>query len=142
MLMGKLAFCPKCYRQIPVDAEVCPYCRTSLYEWAKKTYSQRLIDALGHPLDDVRMRAIIALGLRGEKVAEQPLIDCALRHQIDILEGLEIVNSLRLIRDKGSDDTALRTLSVRHPARAVRAAAAESLSKAPSWQKRDTVIRD
>jgi Uncharacterised protein family UPF0547 len=70
--MEDLAFCPKCYRQIPVDAEVCPYCGTSVHEWAKKIYSQRLIDALGHPLDDVRMRAIIALGLRSEGCREAP----------------------------------------------------------------------
>jgi hypothetical protein len=69
-----------------------------VHEWTKKIYSQRLIDALGHPLDDVRMRAIITLGLRSEKAAEKPLIDCALRQPIDVIEGLEIVNSLRTAR--------------------------------------------
>lgn len=134
--MEELAYCPKCYRQIPAHAEVCPHCRASCRDWEEKTYSQRLIDALGHPLADVRMRAIIALGLRGDKAAEAPLVACALRHPIDVVEGLEIVNSLRLIRDKGSDDGALRTLSASHPARAVRTAADEILRALPSWQRR------
>jgi hypothetical protein len=130
----ELAFCPKCYRQISVHAEICPYCHALVGEWEKKSYTQRLIDALGHPLADVRIRAIIALGLRGERVAEKPLVECALRHPIDVIEGLEIVNSLRLIRQKYQDDTALRNLCAHHPARAVRAAANEILCGLAIWQ--------
>lgn len=133
--MEELAFCPKCYRQIPAHAGLCPHCHASLCEWEKKTYSQRLIDALGHPLADVRMRAIIALGLRGDKAAEARLVDCALQHPIDIVEGLEIVNSLRLIRDKESGDSWLQILADRHPARAVRTAAAGILRELPLWQR-------
>jgi HEAT repeat protein len=121
--------------------EICPHCHASLRQWEKKTYSQRLIEALEHPLSEVRMRAIIALGWRGEKAAEKPLVDCALRHPIDVVEGLEIVNSLRLIRDKRSDDTALRILSLNHPARAVRSAAAENLPKLPLWRGRANFIQ-
>jgi HEAT repeat protein len=133
--MEELAFCPECYRQIPAHARVCPHCHASLHDWEEKTYSLRLIHALNHPLAEVRMRAIIALGLRGEKGAEAPLVDCALRHPVDVVEGLEIVNSLRLIRDKHSDGNALRTLSAQHPARAVRIAAGEILRELPSWQR-------
>lgn len=129
----ELALCPKCYQQIPVRAEACPYCNALVAEWEKKPYTQRLIDALDHPLADVRMRAIIALGLRGEKAAEAPLVDCALRHPIDVIEGLEIVKSLRLIRQKHKDDTALRNLCAHHPARAVRAAANEILCGSAIW---------
>lgn len=127
--MQELAFCPNCYARIPLDAGICPHCRTSLRDWQEKTYVERLIEALGHPLSEVRMRAIIALGWRGECAAQKRLVSCALRHPIDVIEGLEIVNSLCLIWGNGSDDTALRILSLRHPARAVRAKAAESLTK-------------
>jgi ribosomal protein L32 len=44
--MEELEFCPKCYLQIPAHAEICPHCGTLLSDWEKKTYSQRLSDAL------------------------------------------------------------------------------------------------
>jgi hypothetical protein len=55
---------------------------------------------------------------------------------------MEIVNSLRLIRDKGSDDTALGDLIHHHPARAVRIAAHEILQKLPTSQRGETAIHD
>ena len=64
--MRELAFCPNCYARIPIDAAICPHCHTSLRDWQEKTYADCLIDALQHPLSEVRMRAIIALGWRGE----------------------------------------------------------------------------
>jgi hypothetical protein len=51
---------------------------------------------------------------------------------------LEIINSLRLIRRKGSDDTALRTLFVHHPARAVRTVAPEILRDVLSRKDKTT----
>jgi hypothetical protein len=75
------------------------------------------------------MRVIIALGLLREKWAEAALVECALRHPIDVVEGLEIVNSLRLIAEGGSGLTALRTLVDKHPARPVRRAAREAIAK-------------
>lgn len=61
--MEELAFCPGCYRRIPLHLETCPHCGVSLRGFEAKSYSDRLISALGHPLADVSMRAIIALGL-------------------------------------------------------------------------------
>jgi HEAT repeat protein len=98
---------------------------------AGKNYAERLIEVLRHPLSEVRMRAIIALGWRGERAAERPLVDCALRHPIDVIEGLEIANSLRLIRNSGSDDTWLQILTVHHSAQAVRTMSAEILRELP-----------
>ncbi len=140
--MRQLAFCPNCYARILIDAAICPHCRATLSDWQEKTYPDRLIDALGYPLSEVRMRAIIALGWRKERTAEKPLVDCALRHPIDVIEGLEIVNSLNLIRDSGSDDTALRFLSLHHAARAVRSMAAEILRELPLWQRRGNLVHD
>ncbi|MGO9234687.1 MAG: HEAT repeat domain-containing protein [Methylocella sp.] len=140
--MQELAFCPNCHARIPLDAAICPHCRTSLREWQEKTYVDRLIGALRHPLSEVRMRAIIALGWRGERAAEKPLVECTLRHPIDVVEGLEIVNSLRLIRDNGSDDTELRHLSLHHAARAVRSRSAEILRELPLWQRRGNSIHN
>jgi hypothetical protein len=122
-------FCPTCYSQIPIDAVVCPHCGGSLAEWRCRDYADKLISALHHPLADVRMRVIIALGLQRERRAAQALLDCALRHPTDVVEGVEIVNSLRLIAEQGSDPSALRTLAVRHPAHPVRRAAQAAIDK-------------
>jgi predicted nucleic acid-binding Zn ribbon protein len=119
------AFCPACYSEIPAAAVVCPYCGASLEEWQRRSYAEKLL----HPLADVRMRVIIALGLLREKWAEAALVECALRHPIDVVEGHEIVNSLRLIAEGGSGLTALRTLVDKHPARPVRRAAREAIAK-------------
>jgi hypothetical protein len=35
--------------------------------------------AFEHPLSEVQMRAVIALGWKSEKAAERTLVDCALR---------------------------------------------------------------
>jgi hypothetical protein len=59
-----------------------------------------------------------------------------------VIEGLEIVNSLRLIRDCGSDDTALWHLSHYHAARAVRTMAAAILREFPLWQKGANLAHD
>jgi hypothetical protein len=112
-----------------VVAEACPHCGASLEEWRHRSYAEKLIAALHHPLADVRMRVIIALGLQRENRAEQALIECALRHPIDVVEGLEIVNSLRLIADRGSVSTPLLTLADTRPARPVRRAAREAIAK-------------
>jgi len=52
------------------------------------------------------------------------------------------VNSLRLIRDKGSDDSWLQILVDRHPARVVRTTAAAILRELPFWRTHDKLIHD
>lgn len=73
------------------------------------------------------MRAILSLGWRGEAEAAQPLAECALRHPTDVVEGLQVVESLDGIRDAPTRERALRTLATAHPARAVRSAAQRRL---------------
>jgi len=90
------AYCFHCFAELSVSCEVCPYCGANPAELSGN-YVQRLIHALYHPLADVRMRAIIALGLKGETQTTGELANCALRHPIDVIEGLEIVRSLKQI---------------------------------------------
>lgn len=126
--VGKeLAFCPRCYASIPVSADTCKFCGADLEEWRAQDYADRLIHALGHPLDDVRMRAIIALAWRREEKAERALVECALRHPLDVVEGLEIVESLRLIGETVGQSDGLRSLARDHPAKPVREAARAAL---------------
>lgn len=64
------------------------------------------------------MRAILALGLRGETNAGDALVECALRHPGDVVEGLAVVATLIRLGDSGRD--ALARLGESHPAHVVR----------------------
>jgi hypothetical protein len=106
-----IAFCPMCFAELPATAETCRRCGSSLRTWHEKPYAERLTLALRHPVADIRMRAILVLGLRREKGAAAALVDCAMRHPTDVTQGLEIVNSLRAISEAGGDRRALQALA-------------------------------
>jgi HEAT repeats len=122
-----VVFCPHCYALITAGDAWCPVCGADLHDWHPKSYAERLILALNHPLADVRMRAIIALGLRRERAAEQALVACALRHPHDVVAGLEIINSLGLLRDGAKAKRGLSRLIRMHPARLIKEAAQSAL---------------
>ena len=127
-MAAQQSYCPVCAAPIGHDARNCPRCKADIDEWDSKNFVEKLIEALRHPLSEVRMRAIIVLGNRQERTAEQPLVDCAFAHPQDVVQGLEIVNSLRLIRKADLPSTALERLAKDHPARAVRKAAERALA--------------
>lgn len=91
-------------------------CGADISALSERDYNEKLIHALHHPLSDIRLRAIIALGLRGDAGAARALVECALRHPSDVVEGLEIINSLRQIRSATIRRQALKELAERHPA--------------------------
>ena len=96
--------------------------------YSAQSYRVRLKLALLHPLADVRMRAIIALGWRGESETADDLVACALRHPSDVVEGLEIVHSLAQIGNAEVRRIALSDLQARHSAHAVREGAGAALA--------------
>lgn len=59
-------FCPACFAPLAQEADTCPACGARMVDISSRDYRAKLVHALQHPLADVRMRAIIALGLRGE----------------------------------------------------------------------------
>lgn len=73
------------------------------------------------------MRAVIALGLRGEPETVDALIECALRHPTDVVAGQEIVRGLARMKNARVRQTALAALKTHHPARVVREAARRAL---------------
>lgn len=121
-------YCPACFAQIPAEAAACPACGQDLARLSHRDYREKLLAALHHPLADVRLRAIIALGWRREPEAAQALAECALRHPIDVVQGLEVVESLRII-DGDPGREALERLARDHPAHAVRARAEEARTR-------------
>lgn len=122
-------FCPACFAPLAQEADVCPACGARMAELSGRDYREKLVHALLHPLADVRMRAIIALGLRGEPETVEALVECALRHPIDVVAGQEIVHSLVQVKGTGVRQTALATLKARHSARAVRKGAERALTE-------------
>lgn len=123
------SYCPVCAALMGSDAKSCPRCKADIEEWDRKNFVEKLIGALKHPLTDVRMRAIVVLGKRREKAAEDVLTDCAFAYPKDVVQGIEIVNSLRRIRDGDPPSGALEKIAKGHPARAVRKAAEGALSQ-------------
>jgi len=67
-------FCPNCFDEIKPDAEICQSFSISIKEWmAQKSYTERLIHALNHPIAEVRRGSIISLGKLKEIKAAIPL---------------------------------------------------------------------
>lgn len=124
--------CPACFRLISTTASVCPDCGADIDALSVRDYRDKLLAALAHPLDDVRMRAILALGWRGEPDTADALADCALRHPMDVVEGLAVVDALTRLGKPGRD--AMARLAESRPAHAVREAARRAL-KAPPIQE-------
>ena len=129
MTNARAIYCTNCFSLIPAEAETCPVCGERLARLSAQDYRVKLLHALDHPLDDVRMRAIIALGLRRETATAQPLAECALRHPIDVVVGMEIVKALKHFPASAERRRALETLAQSHAAHAVRAEAAAVLEQ-------------
>lgn len=119
-------FCPSCFAKLDAEADACPECGARMEGLSARDYRDKLLCALHHPLAEVRMRAIIALGLRAEPETAEALVACAFRHPTDVTAGLEIIARLRTWPEGPLRDGALRALS-RHPSRLVVKAAERSL---------------
>lgn len=122
-------YCQNCFALVAAQIEICPWCGGDPVRLSAQDYLEKLLHALLHPLDDVRMRAIIALGLRHEAEAAFPLAECALRHPLNIEEGLEVIKALAYAGFISGDLSALEMLAGRHPAHAVREAAKNQLNE-------------
>ncbi len=122
-------YCTWCFAEIPLDAKVCPDCGTNLDDYARHTpYPDRLIHALHHPLSETRMGAIIALGKQADPHTIGALTDCALEHDGDVIEGLEILHSLsEMPAGHPLLKAGLERLAEQHPAHAVRSRAQNRL---------------
>lgn len=125
--------CQSCFQLISVEAQICPNCGADIEALSARDYADKLIAALHHPLADVRIRAIIALGWRGEANAVRPLLELAFRHPVDVVEGLSVVESLKNLGADGR--IALSDIAWRHLARPLRKAAQEALKNQSNARK-------
>jgi hypothetical protein len=67
-----------------MEADSGPACGARTAGLGGRDYREALLHALHHQWADVRMRVMIALGLRGEPETADALAECALRHAADI----------------------------------------------------------
>ncbi|WP_136419074.1 HEAT repeat domain-containing protein [Herbaspirillum sp. ST 5-3] len=121
-------FCMHCFALLPAQTIICPVCNRAAEDTDVGDYREKLVNALHHPLAEVRMRAIIALGLRHDKPAADALVACALRNPVDVVEGLQIIDALKILDDGKPRMMALHYLFVRHPASAVKQAALAAIN--------------
>lgn len=130
-------YCGECFARFEVTSDVCPHCGAIASRLSDRDYDEKLLHALHHPLPDVRLRAVIALGRRGRADMAEALIDCALRHPTDVIQGLEIVDGLqRIARRHPETVRAFQRLAEEHPAHVIREAAWAGLARtgaAPSF---------
>lgn len=121
-----LQVCPLCFSEIPVNAQICPHCGSDTVRHSGLDYATKLIGALKHPISEVRMRAIIALGWRSQTDSVPQLLALAFSHPADVVEGIAVVESLSRMGGEGRH--ALTVLANQHRAHAVREAASKLLN--------------
>jgi len=127
MTTGRDSYCMNCFSLIPAQAQACPVCGERMTGLSAQDYRTKLLHALEHPLDDVRMRAIIALGLRREADVSLALAGCTLRHPLNVEEGIEVVHALNGFLPSPVAQRALEILAREHGAHAVRERARTAL---------------
>lgn len=67
------SFCPACWRTIASDETRCRGCGADIPALSARTYAEKLLGALGHPIGEVRERAARLLGDVGGPEAREPL---------------------------------------------------------------------
>ena len=123
----KQHYCPLCYAEIPIGSEICPACGRDIEAWERtEPYFDRLLWALRNPHPEVRMGAILSLQHQGRIEAAKPLAHCALQSDVDVVQGLAVVDAIRQLPD-GADKFEALELLREHPAHSVREAASHSL---------------
>ncbi len=91
-------YCPFCWREISADDKNCPHCGSNMKKWDEKSFTEKLIQALNHPLYSTAYRVCRILGEKREKAAVRPLIELLNRTSDHFLMD-EIVEALGKIGD-------------------------------------------
>lgn len=87
-------FCPECFEVVAESAARCPSCGAATAD--PRTYEEKLVSALRHPLPDRQLLAARILGLIRSQAAVGPLADAARQTQDPYLAA-EAVRALARI---------------------------------------------
>ena len=96
-------FCPVCWREIKADEKKCPYCGADITEHEKKTFEEKLINALKHPERETAKRSVWILGRIKSIKAVSPMEELFGRTDNPFMK-LEILNSLKEIGTESALD--------------------------------------
>ena len=130
-------FCPNCFTEVLENDKVCSHCHLNIREWEeKKTYTTRLVQALHHPLDEVRMGSIITLGNQADPHTAASLAECAYRYPTMVPQNLQIIASLLQFPASRERDEGFRLLS-QHPSKVI-AKQARKIFEAPEYERAET----
>lgn len=67
-------FCPGCWKIIPAEVKICPFCGCDLAAAEARSYPERLSGALHHPVPETRQLAAEILGELRYRPASEPLL--------------------------------------------------------------------
>jgi HEAT repeat protein len=93
-----IAFCTHCWAEINAEDRHCPSCGSDL-SVDSRSYEEKLIAALGHPLPEARVRICWLLGEKHIVPAVPRLIELAQRDQ-DLFVQRAAVEALGTIQDQ------------------------------------------
>ena len=98
-------YCPSCWKEIREEDKECPHCGADIAEHDQKSFDEKLIQALGHPIRETAGMAVWILGERKTDEAVAPLVrlfemtdDPFLQREIlDALDKIETEDALNFI---------------------------------------------
>ena len=113
-------FCPSCFGMIDEHELTCPFCHTDINLWEREHgYLQKLVNALRHPVHDVRMAAVTVLAEFRDPTTAGALVDCAFKHPGDVELLKSMMAALNLIPECNEMETAFHRLTY-HPSHLVK----------------------
>lgn len=125
------AFCPACWGTLSSIDTRCRECGAEIEALSSRSYPEKLLAALDHPIGDVRERAAKLLGEVGEREAREPLIRIATESRDKYLAATAL-ESLAMLLERFPDLPPVDWTEFAKPGRpiTVRIAAVEILERA------------
>ncbi len=107
-------FCPDCWHETDGQVDVCPNCGYDLSAYEQLPYEQKLLCAVRHPVQDIRLLAIQLLG-QLRSAAAVPVFQAVLGSEENIFVLREIAWALAQIGDPSSQKLLEQLASHRLP---------------------------
>ena len=122
-------FCPRCWSQVRENEKICPECKAEMIPLDQRSYFEKLVGALHHPVATTRTRAAYILGEIGDKRGIKPLVDVI--GQAWQTESLFFLREIVIALGKIDGDEVAPVLVhlLDHPSFLIREAALKSLPK-------------
>ncbi len=119
-------FCPACFTLIADGVDPCPSCGQPYAATQRRGYAYELANALDHPNAVVRLRAITALGCRGDGDAVDALVALTHAQPLDVPQTRAVAEALAGMQPPAW--SALNHLATEHPSPLARLVARRQLA--------------